>query len=47
MSTTNSPAFDSNMDPNNVVANSSNETSPVQPTQKMTKKQEIYLKNLL
>ena len=40
MSTTNSPAFDSNMDPNNVVANSSNETSPVQPTQKMTKKQE-------
>ena len=40
MSTTNSPAFDSNMDPNNVVANSSNETSPVQPAQKMTKKQE-------
>ena len=40
MSTTNSPAFDSNMDPNNVVANSSNETSPVQSTQKMTKKQE-------
>ena len=40
MSTTNSPAFDSNMDPNNLVANSSNETSPVQPTQKMTKKQE-------
>ena len=40
MSTTNSSAFDSNMDPNNVVANSSNETSPVQPTQKMTKKQE-------
>jgi hypothetical protein len=40
MSTTNSPAFDSNMDPNNVVENSSNETSPVQPTQKMTKKQE-------
>tara|TARA_E500000178_G_scaffold355467_1_gene428207 strand:- start:1268 stop:2209 length:942 start_codon:yes stop_codon:yes gene_type:complete len=28
------------MDPNNVVANSSNETSPVQSTQKMTKKQE-------
>jgi hypothetical protein len=28
------------MDPNNVVENSSNETSPVQPTQKMTKKQE-------
>ena len=40
MSTTNSPAFDSIMDPNNVVANSSNETSPVQPTKKMTKKQE-------
>ena len=40
MSTTNSPVFDSNMNPNNVVANSSNETSPVQPTQKMTKKQE-------
>ena len=40
MSTTNSPAFDSNMDPNNVVANLSNETSPVQPTKKMTKKQE-------
>ena len=40
MSTTNSPAFGSNMDPNNVVANSSNETSPVQPAQKMTKKQE-------
>ncbi len=40
MSTTNSPAFDSNMDPNNVVANSSNETSPVHSTQKMTKKQE-------
>jgi hypothetical protein len=28
------------MDPNNVVVNSSNEDSPVQPTQKMTKKQE-------
>ena len=40
MSTTNSPVFDSNMDPNNVVANSSNEASPVQPIQKMTKKQE-------
>ena len=40
MSTTNSPAFGSNMDSNNVVANPSNETSPVQPTQKMTKKQE-------
>ena len=40
MSTTNSPAFDSNMDPNNVVANSSNEVSPVQSTKKMTKKQE-------
>lgn len=40
MSTTNSSAFDSNMDPNNVVANSSNEVSPVQSTKKMTKKQE-------
>jgi len=40
MSTTNSPAFDSNMEPNNIVANPSNETSPVQPTKKMTKKQE-------
>ena len=40
MSTTNSPAFGSNMDSNNVVANPSNETSPVQPTKKMTKKQE-------
>ena len=48
MSTTNSPVFDSNMnsnmdsnmDSNNVVENSSNETSPVQPTQKLTKKQE-------
>ena len=40
MSAINSSASDSIMDPNNVVANSSNEVSPVQPTKKMTKKQE-------
>ena len=40
MSAINSSASDSIMDPNNVIANSSNEVSPVQPTKKMTKKQE-------
>ena len=40
MSTTNSPVFNSNMDNNETVMNSSNEDSSTLTTQKMTKKQE-------